>query len=38
MNFQTVSTAEKLLSSEAVIGGPVLPAVICPAPRPRVRC
>ncbi|HET7050938.1 MAG TPA: alkaline phosphatase family protein [Solirubrobacteraceae bacterium] len=24
MNFQTVSTAEKLLSSEAVIGGPVL--------------
>jgi hypothetical protein len=25
MNFQTVSTAEKLLKSEAVIGGPVLP-------------
>ncbi|MGZ4230573.1 MAG: alkaline phosphatase family protein [Solirubrobacteraceae bacterium] len=25
MNFQTVSTAEKLLSSEAVLGGPVLP-------------
>ncbi len=25
MNFQTVSTAEKLLSSEATIGGPVLP-------------
>src|ERR1700761_4643749 len=25
MNFQTVSTAEKLFSSEAVIGGPVLP-------------
>jgi hypothetical protein len=25
MNFQTVSTAEKLLKSEAVLGGPVLP-------------
>jgi hypothetical protein len=24
MNFQTISTAEKLLSSEAVVGGPVL--------------
>lgn len=24
MNFQAISTAEKLLSSEATIGGPVL--------------
>ena len=30
MNFQTVSTAEKLLSSEAVIGGPVLPGGYLP--------
>ena len=39
MNFQTVSTAEKLLSSEAVIGGPVLarrlPARHAPPP---ARC
>jgi hypothetical protein len=30
MNFQTVSTAEKLLSSEAMIGGPVLPGGYLP--------
>jgi hypothetical protein len=30
MNFQTVSTAEKLFSSEAVIGGPVLPGGYLP--------
>ena len=30
MNFQTVSMAEKLLSSEAVIGGPVLPGGYLP--------
>ncbi len=30
MNFQTVSTAEKLLQSEAVIGGPVLPGGYLP--------
>src|SRR5690348_381224 len=30
MNFQTVSTAEKLLRSEAVIGGPVLPGGYLP--------
>jgi hypothetical protein len=30
MNFQAVSTAEKLLSSEAVIGGPVLPGGYLP--------
>jgi hypothetical protein len=30
MNFQTVSTAEKLLKSEAVIGGPVLPGGYLP--------
>ena len=30
MNFQTVSTAEKLLQSEAVIGGPVLPGGYIP--------
>jgi hypothetical protein len=30
MNFQTVSTAEKLFQSEAVIGGPVLPGGYIP--------
>jgi hypothetical protein len=30
MNFQTVSTAEKLLQSEATIGGPVLPGGYLP--------
>ena len=30
MNFQTVSTAEKLFSSETVIGGPVLPGGYLP--------
>ena len=30
MNFQTVSTAEKLFSSEAAIGGPVLPGGYLP--------
>jgi len=30
MNFQTVSTAEKLVSSEATIGGPVLPGGYLP--------
>ncbi|MBV9808662.1 MAG: alkaline phosphatase family protein [Solirubrobacterales bacterium] len=30
MNFQTVSTAQKLFSSEAVIGGPVLPGGYLP--------
>ena len=30
MNFQTVSTAEKLFSSEATIGGPVLPGGYLP--------
>jgi hypothetical protein len=30
MNFQTISTAEKLLKSEAVIGGPVLPGGYLP--------
>ncbi len=30
MNFQTVSTAEKLLSSEATLGGPVLPGGYLP--------
>ena len=33
MNFQTVSTAEKLLQSEAVIGGPVLPGGYLPGTR-----
>jgi len=40
MNFQTVSTAQKLFNSEAVIGGPVLPGGYLPGtstPGPLLR-